>query len=65
MAASGEVTPSLIWELLGLRRAGPRWEVGLKKNPSSDPVSLGRQRRHYRGLSKTTVEDTALWGSVS
>lgn len=64
MAASGEATPSLGWELLGLWTAGPEWEVGLN-NHSSDPVSLGSQGIHSRGLSKTRVENTALWGSVS
>lgn len=35
----GEVLPSLGWELPGMWRMGPGWEVGLDDLPS-DPVSL-------------------------
>lgn len=46
-------------ELSGLQRVGSGWEVGLDVL-SSDPMSLWGVRETLRGLSKTTVEDTAL-----
>ena len=61
MATSGEVTPSLGWELLRLWRAGSGWEVGLKdpfwphESRVTEETFQGLVKDHSRGHSTVGV----------